>query len=342
MVSTTNRQNQALSSLGEEETMQQPLSEFDRAVLSLRRGEITERYYEKLKEAAKLAAKREALLSLLENFDAYCSKRGVGYFLMADALCGVAQNADFLPGESDIEIGLLQPEFDNLCAALDEDAEQITTNTKSWDLYRYLDEYEYPNVRKRMPYLQLTSQIFVEYAGERFLDEMSRPIRINPTIELSIFNTVPEDYKKRSNYFSNMRKFNKLYEDALAIREKRKGKPSKKKTGALRTLRVSLVSLRSSAEKLERAATKYDGTNSTIIARVKGRISRVIDKTQLLPYQRLSFGGIEASCPADVSLWQSSIQINLQSKDESLRQLLEAAFAAKQNSVQSNSSDQAD
>jgi hypothetical protein len=295
--------------------------------------------YEKLKHAAELSVKQKTVTRILQEFDEFCERHHIGYFVMARSLEGLVEFGDFIPDQSKMEIGMLQAEYDRFAELYQAEFSALAQEDLFWRLSSYLNEY--PKVERRLPRLELIRPVPVQYADKRFYTKKGQLLKVSPSIEISIFNAVPRDTSERDKFYKELKDSNEFFEQVLAAHEapkasgKNKGK-SKKKEGLFSNLRAKMTSVEAARGSLAKLAKKYEGIETLFVARVLGKQSKTVELEALVPYQKRPFRNINLYCPAQVGIWVNEIETDgMDDSDDLLLDLVvavekvEAEFSKK-------------
>lgn len=275
---------------------------------------VSKQAFENLREAAVTATTQDALADLLRRFDEYCQKHGLHYFLFSDSLQGVLAYNDFIPGKKKIQLGMLFSEYEKLLEAWGADPVNGENSDQPWRLI--VDQNNKPGIRKRFPLIEGLECVPVTYEGEVVFDSDCFPMEVrHPSIEISIFSAVPDDFVVKKSFFRQARRWNKLFERTSASRKK-----IKKSKSAIfgPDLFFSVVPLRFSVNQLFRCAGKYENLGMSSVARMFGTRSKTVALGSILPYRRDAFHGVDVSVPAGETSWAS---YPVDKPDESLRDL---------------------
>ena len=277
--------------------------------------------YKEFKQAVTSNARHEAFVDILRGFDEFCQSEGIGYFLFGSTLQGVITYEDFIPGDASIQLGMLQKDYTRLKECYQKTQAQDRWSY-DWQLSRYLEDH--PSVRRRFPRLQISGPVSVHYDGQQIFTEKSLPLMIEPYIEISIFNAVPDDFYTRKKFFRQMQRRNDLYETTIEMRQILHGKRPGKAVSLFSGMLAILVPLRFTASMICNKAHKYEGKGMLSVVRVRGaKRTKTVELTDILPYQRLKLHGIEVNCPANPDIWAPA---PIDEPTEELRRLQEAAI----------------
>ena len=269
--------------------------------------------FENWREAAVLAAKREALVRVLKEFDEFCEKVGVKYFLFAETLKGVVSYGDFLPGKCEVLIGVMRSDYKRFARAYQAAEREVGKHPYS---FWYLDETDDINGKalRRAPRMRLQRPVPVKFNGDPVFDASSLPIEVSPYIEISIFDEVPDDFFMRKKFYRQMRRRNRFFNNATKAREVLQNKFDPelededilariRSMSALKALRYSLVPLGLASWLVRKKAQKYEGCGTEYVARVAGVRSKTVLASDLGECAHRPFAGIMVRCPDRPDVW---------------------------------------
>lgn len=269
--------------------------------------------FENWREAARIAARRGALVRILKEFDEYCEQLGVKYFVFADTLRGVVSYGDFLPGRDDLSIGMMRADYKRFARAYQ--AAQRKKGAEPFGFWQ-LDEYDDINGKalRRFPRLRVSKAVAVSYKGDPVFDACSLPMEEHPYAEISIFDEVPDDFFMRKKFYRQMKRRNNLFAKASKARELLFDKHDSDLTdeellarirsmNVAQTLLYSIVPLRFASWLMRRKAQKYEGRNTEYVARVMGSRSKTVLAADLGECKRRPFAGIMVRCPDRPDVW---------------------------------------
>ena len=98
--------------------------------------ETKKRFFEELPKAEGALRKRQlSLLNILVQFDEFCKKNHIGYWIDCGNLLGAIRNGGFIPWDDDIDIAMSRREFNHLA--------NLISNNNVFEL-KYL--YDYKNI----------------------------------------------------------------------------------------------------------------------------------------------------------------------------------------------------
>ncbi len=286
-------------------------------------GETTLRSqeYENFLAAAELDARRKALIAILKSFDEFCVRHGIGYFLFGQTLQGTISYDDFVPGKGNVEIGMMQADYDKFCILYRDITAKGEVVSDFWVLQRHL--VERPHVLHRFPRLVVRRPVPVVYEGRAVFSHESFPLEVLPYAEISIFNAVPDDFFTRKKFFRQMQRRNHLYELTLAMREIMAREQPQSAVPFVRGLLSSVLPLRVLSNIIARKARKYEGKGMLSMTRVRQRRTQTVEIARIAPYQRHAFGGITVNVPSDTTIWAPD---PLDTPTRELKRLQEAAL----------------
>ena len=256
--------------------------------------------YRDFLQAVTLETRREVLLEIMREFDAFCSSEEISYFILGQSLQGIVAYGDFIPGDAKIRLGMLQKDYDNFIKRFTNICAH-DPNRYRWRVSRYLEEY--PAVLRPFPCLQVNESVAVCYEGQQVFNDKSHPLMIRPDIEISIFNAAPDDFYMRKKFYRQMHRRNNLFDLAFDMHQFLHGQRTSRTFSLLRGLGSLLVPLREGSRLIERKARKYEKRGMLCVVRLRGERTKTIALTDLMPCQRLTLCGLEVSCPANLDIW---------------------------------------
>ncbi len=111
---------------------------------------------------------------LLAKFDAFCRLHGIKYFAYGKTLRGVVSYADFLPGDTELELGILRTDYDRLVGACrrltDEEIEEL-----GWRFDTTFSKKRYRDIDAIYPRVTALEPTPVLYDGKVVFDGSSLP-----------------------------------------------------------------------------------------------------------------------------------------------------------------------
>lgn len=269
--------------------------------------------FENLKNAACIAARREALVRILGEFDAFCDEVGVKYFLFADTLRGVVSYGDFLPGKDSVMIGMMRTEYKKFARAYQRKEQELGEAPFS---FWYVEERD--NVKgktlRRFPRLKVTHPVKVTFDGDPVFGKDSLPLVENPFAEISIFDEVPNDFFMRKKFYRQMHRRNRIYSKSIKAHElffarkaldltEEEALERAMSMNFFKALAYALVPMRFASWLVRSKAQKYKGKNTECVARVMGSRSKTIYASDLGECSRRPFAGLMVRCPDKPDAW---------------------------------------
>ncbi|MGO5317183.1 LicD family protein [Paraeggerthella sp. LCP19S3_G8] len=255
------------------------------------------RCYEAFVKAAELASRKNEAAKLLADFDTFCSEADVKYFLFADSLKGADVYEDFIPGESKIQIGILNSQLDRLQTYAEQPVGKNALLKKDMNLSFYGND---SSARRRFPLVERISTVEVRFNDENVFNRDSFPIEFKPCFELSIFSAMPDDFLVKRGFVRAMRRRNLLLDRVR--RAKKEVRESKRKFFGSNAL-FMLFSEKMIIDALFRCSMRYEGPGSSCVSRMFGSRTKQVSLEALGEYRRVSFHGVEAWAPEMPTSW---------------------------------------
>lgn len=253
---------------------------------------------ENFREAARVATTQDALSKLLACFNKYCAENEIAYFLFSDSLQGAIAYEDFIPGKTNIQLGMLYSEYKKLHTFSNGCDFEISSEPFPCKISFWQDN---ARIQRRYPRIQATIDIPVRFEGEDVFDENSLPIEIeSPYIEISIFTATPDNLFTKKSFFRRMRRRNLLYDrinkahNAIAHRKSSIIGPDGFFALIPRKLIVSMIF---------RCASAYEGRGMESVTRVFGTRSKTIPIDALGSYRQIVFHGVKTWGPEHRTAW---------------------------------------
>ncbi len=215
---------------------------------------------------------QEAGYDLISAFNAYCESHGrIEYFAFASTLVGAITYKGFMPGSSDIEIGMTRADFFRLEKALRADP------SDEFILDAYLD-YE-KTAYLRMPIVRLRYPDFIGEDGHLVYGNDNLPLQANPKLRISIFDGIPDDYDVSRAFYFELKTLNRRYDTS---------RPEKQ-------LRLSRA--------IWKLADSYNKGPRLALGRLFPSRSKTIKIDELYPLRKIPFGPTEIMCPCVTTPW---------------------------------------
>ena len=245
-------------------------------------GEVASNQARKnLRNAAYIAAYRDASAKLLKEFDIFCNEHGIEYFLFSNSLEGAHVYQDFVPGAKAIRVAMLSKEVDKLSKLIPE-GKKIKGNI-SWTFVRG-DGAKHVANRLNPTIKGFMCEPVIVGGQEMFDDQSISKMVENPSFNISVFYSVPDD-------FYTMRYF---YERIDKVNSKAK-KLDRVADGKLTRNPLLKVENRNKfVSKAYKLAKKYEDCDTEYCARLLGSRSKKMKKEVLSSRKRVMFHGVEA------------------------------------------------
>lgn len=269
---------------------------------------------EDFKEAATINTIRKALLRVLREFDELCAAHDIKYFLCKSSLRGAVVYGDFVPGSKELPIGMLRGEYLRFVDAYKQaEAKAGGVPFPFWHLIGY--GYANSDAAYRLPHLQVSRPVFVEHNGNTVYGPGSLPLQVQPFVEISVFDEVPDDFFTRKKFFRQMKRRNDAYNRINVARELlfRRFDPELEKVGALagryknmswwRAIRWGVLPLRAAYRSVHRLAQRYNGRGMQQVTRVIGDRTKTVPLAYLGACPRMGFAGLQVRVPETPDIW---------------------------------------
>src|SRR3954468_21006016 len=96
-------------------------------------------------EGSELRRAQLKMLEILEAFDKICRKHNINYWLVCGTLLGARRHGGFIPWDDDLDIAILQSDYDKLMLILKEELpEHLKLQTQETDKKYW---YFHPKIR---------------------------------------------------------------------------------------------------------------------------------------------------------------------------------------------------
>lgn len=231
-------------------------------------------------------------LVLLEEFDRVCRKIGVGYFVCGGTMLGYMRHGGFIPWDDDIDVGMLRADYNKF---LKEGG-------------KYLGEDFFLQTRQSdptIPYLfskiRLNGTSYVTNYNEK------RKFHKGICLDLFPFDYLPNSLNERQRFRASVN-FWKNINHKLFNRYKEKAVYDEKPKSAyewwarvyneIRRLIVHMISLKFTQKLYIKKVTKYNAKAKemglTTVACYTPTYTHAEVETQMLPYQDITFEGVQA------------------------------------------------
>ncbi len=244
-------------------------------------GEVASNQARKnLRNAAYADACRDALARLLKEFDTFCNEHEVEYFLFSTSLEGAHVYQDFVPGAKTIRVAMLSKEADKLAKLIPEGKKikgDITWTLARGDGSKHVAKRLNPIIKGFM-----CEPVVVD--GQEMFDDKSLPKMVeNPSFNISVFYSVPDDFYTMRRFYERIDKVN--------VKAKKLDRVS---DGKLTRNPLLLVESRDRfVSKAHALANKYEDYDTEYCARLLGSRSKRMKKESLRARQRVMFHGVE-------------------------------------------------
>lgn len=263
--------------------------DYTKAVLGSR---IESREREEYKKALRVEAHRDALITLLSEFDAFCNEKGIAYFVFSDTLQGAVVYQDFIPGDDGLSVGMQYSEVKKL-EAFFADGDFEIPGAIPW---KFQDG---PTGSKKVcdrlnPRIQGYMCEPVLADGQELFDKDSLVMMVeNPYFTISVFYSVPGDFFTMKEFFNRMDKKNRIAKKVDRVHD---GKPT-------RNPLLYLIQRDKFVEAVQKMAGEYEGRSTEKCCRVLNGRSKVVDRSFLDNRRRVTIRGVEAWAPGEGDPW---------------------------------------
>lgn len=261
-----------------------------------------------------LEARRAAQYELLGFLDEVCRDNGIGYFIFSETLQGAVNYHDFVPGASDIQLGMEREDYDRFARTVGPIAGQRGYRfepTCGW----------FGNVPRPLPVLCKEVEPLPEPGAQPGLMRDGSPSASFACLEISIFDALPDSFDVRKGHLRRMRRLNLRTQWITDARAVLLGQLPVEDAGHLWRVVRNLPRFRAHcARRLMKQAQRYNGRGMAQVTRLAGSRIAFVDRAALAPYDRIAFGPLTVNCPSDPSVWA----VDVAAQDpESIRPLQE-------------------
>ena len=237
---------------------------------------------------------QEADLILLQEFDRVCRELGVGYFVCGGTMLGYMRHQGFIPWDDDVDVAMLRSDYDRF---LKEGGpllkERFFLQTRETD----------PNIPYLFSKIRMDDTEYITSYNEM------RDFHKGVCLDMFPFDFLPDRPERCQDYISEVLKLAKEHhrianhqyafpEDVAIPRNAKEKEYIHKKQAELK--RYWKKDLRESQKAYIDAATRYNADAKelglTVVASFIPDFT-YIDLSDLLPYQRGLFEGVEVSVP---------------------------------------------
>lgn len=252
---------------------------------------LSRRARKDLRDAHYVNQRRDVLAKLLKEFDGFCNKNQIQYFLFGDTLQGAHVYQDFIPGAKDMHLGMLAKEYDKFEKILSP-GQVIEGDLVSWSLR---DLRSSKHVKKRMvPNIRsyICEPVLIDGREQFKSDSLSLMVE-NPSFNISVFYSVPDDFFTMRYFYDRIDKLNKR---ATKLDRVTDGKPTRDPS-------LIVQSRDKFVRKALKFARSYEDCDTEYCARLLVDRSKKITKDAASNRHRVMFHGIETWAPGDENPW---------------------------------------
>ncbi len=238
---------------------------------------------------------QRADLGLLQEFDAVCQKLGIGYFVCGGTMLGYMRHGGFIPWDDDIDVGMLRADYNRFLAEAGPLlSDKVFLQTRQSD----------PTIPYLFSKLRLNNTEYVTKYNAL------RPFHKGICLDLFPFDAIPDDPVELRAFRKEVRKKVRLHNrcankaEAEPINEKGPVNLEElwlRTIGFLHRAFYRCVPLKITQKAYIKVATRY---NSTAKARGLSSVASFVPSythiclEDLLPYQRVTFSGVDTYVPA--------------------------------------------
>ena len=256
--------------------------------------------FELARTAALIQAQRNENVKLLKSFSDFCEKNGILWFVYANTLRGAVSYQDFLPGQYQIDLAVFRPGFQAFEAAYN------ALSKPERDALPWVYQPYFSNTKTRRIYAHIVSRKhkFVRRNGDIVYDADQLPEDVQGTVQLTVFDEVPDDFFTRKKFYRQMKRRNTVFKKVIAVKDIPNGQEdgydwvTTEGAGLFR-----LVPLSCASWGMHAMAQRYEGRDTKMIARVSGWRSATLPKTDIGETQWMTFAGIPVRCPVRPDIW---------------------------------------
>lgn len=243
----------------------------------------------------------ETKVEIIKVIDQICKQNNLQYFAFGNLLVGCVNYKDILPEAiyKNWDIGLLREDYDQLIHILRHIDGQngIYLN----DTYK---KTKYPN-----ELFSIGKQCKVE-CGDLSVEQPC-------WIQISPFDTVPEDFDFFCGYIRQTSKENKYYHKIL----RRFAKCNTKSKRLIARLRFFNDTPEKAFQRRNKAVSQFKDSEAQAYCRSIYKKGKVLKRNQLFPIQYLPFRDIELPCPSDYSMWTIPMTPELKKQTEEIQKV---------------------
>lgn len=127
-------------------------------------------------------------LQILDTVHRYCLENNITYFLSSGTLIGAVRHKGYIPWDDDIDIYMLRPDYERF----------VSSFNQNNDLYRVVSLRT--NKDCTFAYAK------VERTDTKIVETVDNPMEIGVNIDVFPIDGVPDDLKKRKEYFSKLQR----------------------------------------------------------------------------------------------------------------------------------------
>ena len=130
-------------------------------------------------------------LDIMKQFDAYCEKHDLRYYLYAGTLIGAVRHKGFIPWDDDIDVVMPRPDYEKLQLLLEKEPISPNiklVNAKNYDLYPF-------------PFLKLT-----DTRTSGIAKYMPKNYRMGVWIDVFPLDGLPENKEERDAHVAHLQK----------------------------------------------------------------------------------------------------------------------------------------
>ena len=256
--------------------------------------------YDDLRKAQLLDAQRAANTALLAQFDTFCTTRGINYFIFGETLSGAMAYADYIPGHSDLYIGMLRPEYDRFLKAY---SASNDANSQGWRHSSAIQRKDLQDVDDIRPHI-ISEHTNAVTDGDGFVyGPDSLPLVVRGHFTISIFELAPDDFFTRKRFFRQMGRRSDALHAALDKRGLLDGDYAASFNLEESLKRAKPLPLKLASKLTQSCAKKYRDRPMKMAVVVAGARSTLVPVQDIASVRRVEFAGITVNVPIRTAAW---------------------------------------
>lgn len=226
---------------------------------------------------------KKILIELLDEFDSFCKKNSIDYFLLFGTLLGAVRHKGFIPWDDDIDVGMLRNDYERFINSFKPSSEKFELLCLE------------KNPRFLCPYAKLV------HTGTILLENIRHPQNTGVWLDIFPLDNCPPSERKTKSFINSF----KLLRFIVSVKTLKISKNrSFLKNGVLLIGRVlfALVPLSFAIKKISKKAKKFKEVDSPYVGEIclnPYGMKQIYKKEVFLESQNLLFEGKEYKVPSD-------------------------------------------